>query len=203
MPKSRPPEWTVVCAANQGAEKRPGRSIDKGKSIFLCRCGASKNKPYCDGTHSATGFSDKRRRAKDSSVPNLPAKRSPWSMTSTFVRTRVNVWMARPKRSSPRRPGGGVASGCFARRASHRDDPALSSGALLYKLHGKLTHDYFTDTEVRVEKTARCTCTGQAQRRGPAGDRRSLHALPLRRVANKPFCDGRHTEIKFRDGSGA
>ena len=26
----------------------------------LCRCGASKTKPYCDGTHRATGFTDDR-----------------------------------------------------------------------------------------------------------------------------------------------
>ena len=26
----------------------------------LCRCGASKNKPYCDGTHWATGFDESR-----------------------------------------------------------------------------------------------------------------------------------------------
>ena len=26
-------------------------------SIALCRCGLSKNKPFCDGTHKTEGFS--------------------------------------------------------------------------------------------------------------------------------------------------
>ncbi len=34
-----------------------GRKIAKLGGAFLCRCGASKNKPYCDGSHKAAGFS--------------------------------------------------------------------------------------------------------------------------------------------------
>lgn len=33
-----------------------GRSIQTKTKVFLCRCGQSKNKPFCDGSHKAAGF---------------------------------------------------------------------------------------------------------------------------------------------------
>ena len=32
-------------------------SISGEKKLFLCRCGASKTKPFCDGSHETVGFS--------------------------------------------------------------------------------------------------------------------------------------------------
>jgi CDGSH-type Zn-finger protein/uncharacterized Fe-S cluster protein YjdI len=33
-----------------------GRTIARATETFLCRCGASGNKPFCDGTHKRIGF---------------------------------------------------------------------------------------------------------------------------------------------------
>ena len=33
-----------------------GRTLNRVTDSFLCRCGQSGNKPYCDGTHAKVGF---------------------------------------------------------------------------------------------------------------------------------------------------
>jgi len=33
-----------------------GRVVARTQQIFLCRCGQSQNKPFCDGSHKAAGF---------------------------------------------------------------------------------------------------------------------------------------------------
>jgi CDGSH-type Zn-finger protein len=33
-----------------------GHTIDRTQRTFLCRCGHSANKPFCDGSHKKIGF---------------------------------------------------------------------------------------------------------------------------------------------------
>lgn len=35
--------------------------VSERKTVALCRCGGSTKKPFCDGTHSRTGFAAAER----------------------------------------------------------------------------------------------------------------------------------------------
>jgi CDGSH-type Zn-finger protein len=43
-----------------------GLPTREGKAVFLCRCGGSSNKPFCDGTHNRIGFVDTPPKSSES-----------------------------------------------------------------------------------------------------------------------------------------
>lgn len=48
-----------------------GNEWDLGgrETISLCRCGASKRKPFCDGTHKTIGFEAEERSSDTTCAP--------------------------------------------------------------------------------------------------------------------------------------
>ena len=50
------PNGSLMVTGNLEIVSGTGRTTDKATKVWLCRCGQSKNKPYCDGSHKTTGF---------------------------------------------------------------------------------------------------------------------------------------------------
>ncbi|MBC7644789.1 MAG: CDGSH iron-sulfur domain-containing protein [Thermoleophilia bacterium] len=50
-----------------------GNPYEEREVIKLCRCGASKTKPFCDGEHSRIGFAAAEQAVADSERDNAGA----------------------------------------------------------------------------------------------------------------------------------
>ncbi|VAW77851.1 hypothetical protein MNBD_GAMMA15-33 [hydrothermal vent metagenome] len=46
----------LILEGNLTLTSGSGRTAWQGNKVALCRCGASNNKPFCDGSHKAAGF---------------------------------------------------------------------------------------------------------------------------------------------------
>ena len=54
----RIPNGPLMLEGDLSIRAGSGRVSWRGEKAFLCRCGASKNKPFCDGSHKDAGFTD-------------------------------------------------------------------------------------------------------------------------------------------------
>lgn len=46
----------IITPKGKGYEWKPGRSLRQAERYALCRCGKSKNPPFCDGSHEKCNF---------------------------------------------------------------------------------------------------------------------------------------------------
>ena len=180
-----------------------GNRIETKPVMALCRCGGSANKPFCDGTHQKNGFSGARlaesgtdqRQSYPGANITIHDNRSICAHAGHCTRTLAAVFKYGSEPwIDPR--GGTVDAIIDAVRK-------CPSGALSYTLDEAEREQPLPGPSITVTKDGPYAVTGAAQLLGSAWAQGapSEHCTLCRCGAskNKPFCDGTHWSVGFKD----
>jgi len=182
-----------------------GQSYSTVRGVALCRCGLSGNKPFCDGSHGKSGFSDEKSddRIKDRRDQYVGEKITVLfnggacahaahcvnDLPSVF-KTDTDPWID---------PNAASVDELIAQIEK------CPSGALSYSINGKEREIQQRDPEVTVLRdgpyavTGGIDLVGQEWCDGVTNERYVLCRCGASK--NKPFCDGNHAVVGFKDGS--
>ncbi len=191
-----------------------GEPLSTVNGIALCRCGASKNKPFCDGTHGTIGFSSKNDENKKNMIKDR---------RKNYIGTKITIHDNRRICSHSHECVNNLSSVFKAdsRPWINPDGATLEemihtirkcpSGALSYSIDGVEYRDQ-NDRKpmVTVSKDGPYVITGGIELLGESnngsnvqfGEGASKEHYTLCRCGaseNKPFCDGTHRVINFKD----
>lgn len=178
-------------------------SMEASETMALCRCGASNNKPFCDGTHTKIGFSSDKLegRLEDKNVSykgkkiTIQDNRSVCAhagyctdnLTSVF-RMKEEPWID---------PDAASVENIIA---TIRNCP---SGALSYAIDDADNQHSTDEPEILIAPNGPYVVSGGIELSDTVwGKGVSKNEYTLCRCGsskNKPFCDGTHWYIKFSD----
>src|SRR5579859_3635645 len=200
----------IIGTDEQGGSEtwEQGRSYEAGESYSLCRCGNSRTKPFCDGSHLRTHFDGTETASRESYIKQAEALDGPDLMLSDvqslcafarFCDPHGQIWNQVRHTTDPNRRAAFVhqAGQCPSGRLVAWDkktgealkanlpvsiglieDPAQECSGPLW-LRGGIQIESADGFQYEIRnRVTLCRC-GQSQ--------------------NKPFCDGTHAAVKFKD----
>ena len=180
-----------------------GEPLSSVRGVALCRCGGSKNKPFCDGTHGLNGFSDKKladgsqnkRVSYKGKRITIHDNRGICSHAGFCTERLAAVFRMRKE---PWIDPDAAAAGEIIETIKR-----CPSGALSYSIDGVEHRDQERPPRVTVTKDGPYAVTGGIKLMGQTmGEGSSEEHYTLCRCGaskNKPFCDGSHWHVGFKD----
>ena len=176
-----------------------GRELPAQPAMSLCRCGASKNKPYCDGSHTKIGFvgeKDPNRVTRE--INEWKGKRiTIVDNSDVCCRDRACVTNL-PQVFEEENPDAATVKEIIE---TIRKCP---SGALTYKMGGRHCQAFNREPAITVAQNGPLKVVGGIRLKD---EMQSQPACPehytLCRCGhskNKPFCDGSHLDVGFPEG---
>jgi CDGSH-type Zn-finger protein len=200
---------TIVSdAAGDSQEWRAGESLPAQASYALCRCGHSKNKPYCDGTHAKVRFDGTETASREPYLKQAQLTEGPTlSLTDAealcafarFCDPNGQVWNQVEQTDDPR------VSKMFVRQVNN-----CPSGRLVAwdRATGKPV-EHTLPVSIGIIEDPVEKVSGPLWLRGGiplvAADgtvyevRNRVTVCRCGASKNKPFCDGSHAAVKFHD----
>ncbi len=178
-------------------------AVEMKNTAVLCRCGGSRNKPFCDGTHVAIGFSDEK------SPDHLPDRRD------TYKGKKITIFDNRAICSHAGYCTDNLP-GVFRMGQEPWVDPEgadvdeiirvigmCPSGALSYAIKGEEHRDHEAEPEIHISKNGPYRIRGGvelAKQSWHEGASREHYTLcRCGHSGNKPLCDGSHWYAAFKD----
>jgi CDGSH-type Zn-finger protein len=176
---------------------RAGEVADQDRATYaLCRCGASANKPYCDGAHSSIEWDGAESAPTDGLADRATAYPGtgievkddrPTCVHAGFCGNRVsNVWKMADKTDDTQVRGQVMAM-----------IEKCPSGALIYEVDGSVVEQSLP-AEVGVIPDGPLWVTGgipvERADGEPLETRNRVTLCRCGHSSNKPLCDGSHKE---------
>ncbi|MEM9231796.1 MAG: CDGSH iron-sulfur domain-containing protein [Pseudomonadota bacterium] len=175
--------------------------------VALCRCGASANKPFCDGAHAKVGFDSTPDHSRLRNKPlDYSGEVNDVALTISYTPvlcTHAGRCQARaaavfdPGKKPWIQPENGTLEHILDVIA------ACPSGALRVSV-GDQPHQHMTtgDVAIEVEKNGPYHVTNvplEAEFNGVGASRAKYSLCRCGLSKNRPFCDGSHYEAKWSD----
>ncbi|MEN8832659.1 CDGSH iron-sulfur domain-containing protein [Pacificibacter sp.] len=185
-----------------------GSVIGADKPAYgLCRCGQSQNKPYCDGSHVAAGFSSdngdaKIRNAEISYKGQVEGAQVTVSYTPVLCGhigecQRLHRVVFDPRKQPWIQPENGTLDGIKSVIS------ACPSGALRLSIDESIpVHIDSDEVSVKVVKNGPYVVKNvplDAVFNGVGANEKEYILCRCGQSKNKPFCDGTHFDVKWKD----
>jgi CDGSH-type Zn-finger protein len=179
-----------------------GLPVGPRSIMLLCRCGASKNKPFCDGTHSAIDFDSRKltdgsldfRESYSCDKITIHDNRGICAHAGFCTDGLPEVWKQGPE--------GWIHPDAASPEEIIAVIERCPSGALSYSIDGVEHRDLEREPEIVVVPDGPYWVRGGIELVGEQfGEGASREHYALCRCGasdNKPFCDGAHRDIGFK-----